>query len=184
MNLMDMILNAQNGGQVDSMARKLGMNSEDARKAVEAMIPSLSRGIQNNAQKENGLNELLEALSRGNHQRYMDEPDVFEKEETLTDGNNILGHILGSRDVSRNVAGAVSNKTGLSAGILKKMLPMVAAMAMGALSKQSSGGRSTVQQTSGAGQTSSGLGGLAAFLDADKDGDIVDDLLNLGKRFF
>lgn len=184
MNLLEMVLNAQNGGQVNQMAKNLGISGEDARKAIGVMIPSLSKGIQNNVAKENGLNDLIGALSRGNHQHYVDDPDTMGRDETIADGNNILGHIFGNKDVSRNIAGHASKNTGVSTDILKKMLPMLATMAMGALSKQSSGDRSMLSQSMGKGQSSPGLGGLASFLDADKDGDIVDDLLNFGKRFF
>jgi hypothetical protein len=47
------------------------------------------------------------------------------------DGNGILGHILGSKDVSRQVAAQASARTGIGADVLKKMLPLVATLAMG-----------------------------------------------------
>lgn len=56
--------------------------------------------------------------------------------QTIADGNNILGHLFGSKDVSRAVAGQAATKTGLGADVLKKLLPLVATMAMGSLSKQ------------------------------------------------
>ena len=184
MNLLEMILDAQKGEQVSQIAQKFGLSAGEAKNAIGQMVTPLSRGIQNNVSKGNGLNDLLGALSRGNQQRYLDDPQALESEDTVADGNNILGHILGSRDVSRNIAGLASKKTGLDAGVLKKMLPMVATLAMGALSRQSSGGRSLREQSAEGGQSPSAAGGFASFLDADKDGEIIDDLLNLGKRFF
>jgi hypothetical protein len=161
MDLLHMILNAQNGGMADQLAK----------------------GIQNNTSKQGGLDSLLAALQKGNHQKYLDNPDLLKSNDTVTDGNNILGHILGSKDVSRNIAGHASTKTGLDTGILKKMLPLVATMAMGAMSKQTSGG-GTLSALAPGQQSSSLIGNLTSFLDADKDGSIVDDLLNLGKKFF
>jgi Carboxypeptidase regulatory-like domain/Bacterial protein of unknown function (DUF937) len=50
--------------------------------------------------------------------------------------DGILGHIFGSKDVSRQVASRASAQTGISESVLKGMLPVVAAMAMGAMSKR------------------------------------------------
>jgi len=185
MNLLDMVLNAQNGGMVNQLAKNFGLGSNDAKNAIGQLLPSLSRGIQNNISKPGGLESLLGALQKGNHQQYIDSPDSLNRSNTVTDGNNILGHILGSKDVSRNVAGHASQKTGLDAGILKKMMPLIATMAMGAMGKQASGGGALSQLASGGRQQSSSLlGGLSSFLDADKDGSVADDLLNLAKKFF
>ena len=183
MNLLDMILNTQNGGMIDQVAKKFGLGSSDTKNAIGQMLPSLSKGIQNNLSKQGGLDSLLGALQKGNHKKYLDNPDLLSKDDTVADGNNILGHILGSKDVSRNVAGQASAKTGLDAGILKKILPLVATMAMGAMNKQVSGG-SSLSGLAPDRQSSSLLGNLSSFLDADKDGSITDDLLNLGKKFF
>lgn len=56
-------------------------------------------------------------------------------------------------------------------------------MAMGAMSKQTSGGGKLRALAPGQ-QSSSLLGSLTSFFDADKDGSVVDDLLNLGRKFF
>jgi hypothetical protein len=55
------------------------------------------------------------------------------------------------------------------------MLPIVAAMAMGALSKQT-----------GAGQRLQGDSGnlLTSLLDSNNDGQVLDDVLNLARKFF
>ena len=42
-----------------------------------------------------------------------------------------LAILFGSKDVSRAVAGHAAKQTGIGADVLKKMLPMVAAMAHG-----------------------------------------------------
>ena len=65
--------------------------------------------------------------------------------------------------------------------MLKKMLPVVAAMAMGALSKQRSGGN--VQTLNNAPAQEGLMGMLGQFLDADKDGSVVDDVLGMASKF-
>lgn len=192
MGLLDSILSANDGAAVGQIAAKLGIPEDVAKQAASALTPALSRGIERNTQKPGGLDSLLGALSSGNHAKYVDQPETIGQEAGIEDGNKILGHVLGSKDVSRNVAGAVSLKTGIDSGTLKKMLPMLATVAMGALSKQSkSAGGPASNITGGAGanplnalQTMGGLGALTQFLDADKDGNVTDELLDMAKKYF
>ena len=79
---------------------------------------------------------MLGALQNGNHEQYLENPQMLGQQQTVNDGNAILGHLFGSKDVSRAVAGHAAKKTGIGADVLKKMLPLVATMAMGSLSKQ------------------------------------------------
>ncbi len=56
-------------------------------------------------------------------------------------GNQILGHIFGSKDKSRDVAAQASEQSGVDTSILKKLLPIVAgAVAMHYMSKRGHGG--------------------------------------------
>ena len=46
----------------------------------------------------------MSALSSGNHGQYLDRPASLADPAAVTDGNGILGHLLGSKDVSREFA--------------------------------------------------------------------------------
>jgi len=182
MNLMDTLLEAGQGAVAREIGGKLGLNATQAQSAMEQLLPSIARGIQRNSAQPGGLDALLGALKSGNHQRYVDHPEELTQGASIADGNAILGHILGSKDVSRNVAGRAAAQSGIGADILKQMLPMVAAAAMGSLGKQVTGGGS-LSSLSGGNQ-----GGMAnvleSFLDADRDGAVLDDVLGLAKKFF
>ena len=182
--LLEMILKSQNGAGVEQLARSFGVSGQDATQAIASMLPGLSRGVQNNISRPQGLEALAKALGQGQHQRYLDQPESLGSQATIQDGNNILGHILGSKDASRQLAGEAAAKTGLDAGILKKMLPAVAAMLMGGLSKQESSTGALKQLAAGASDSSAIGATLTSFLDADKDGSIADDLLGMAKRLF
>ena len=82
--------------------------------------------------------------------------------------------------MSRQVAQQASQRTGIGVDILKKMLPMVATLAMGALSRQTAGARST--QGNAPSDALSGI--LGSFLDANRDGSIADDVLGMAAKFF
>ena len=183
MNILETIMNAGGGGAVSQIAKSLGVGESQAQSAVGQLLPALARGLSRNASTQEGLGGLLNALSQGNHQRYLDEPNILGNAESVQEGNGILGHIFGSKDVSRQVASRAAEKTGVGTDLIKKMLPMVATMAMGALSKQASS--SAMLGAQAAPQQATGLGGLASFLDFDQDGSIADDLLGMvAKRFF
>lgn len=186
-NLAEMILS--NPALVQGMAQSLGLDQGTARSGMEALLPGLTRGVQRGARQQGGLDALLGALKGGSHQQYVERPDVLERPETRLDGNAILGHILGSKDASRNMAGYASKQSGVSSTLLKQMLPVLATVVMGQLSKQTGGGASVdglsqfqnqrAPQQSG----STGLDLLESFLDSDRDGSVVDDVLNLAQKF-
>jgi len=191
MNLLETLLSASGGGVVKEIAGGLGISADDAQAGVKNLAPALARGLSRNAKQPGGLEALLGALQSGNHQRYVDEPQQLARRETIDDGNKILGHIFGSKDVSRNVAGHAAQETGMDAGVLKKMLPMLAAAAMGSMSKQvpaagsGSGGGLLSGLLGGGQQKDAGVAGLVeGFLDSDQDGAVVDDLLDMAKKFF
>jgi hypothetical protein len=195
MSLLESLLNDNGGAVVREIAKNLQLPEGDARAAIEQLTPAISRGMSRNAKQPGGLESLFGALQSGGHERYAKDPGQLGDPRTVADGNAILGHVLGSKDVSRNVAGRAAQQTGLDTSILKQMLPMVAAAAMGQLGQQSAGGGGLLGQLagsvlgggaqSGAMQSNSGLAGtLESFLDSDRDGAVMDDLFSMAQKFF
>ena len=164
MDFMDLLKAAGGDNSIGQLAKTVGLGSADTSKLVAALAPALMRGMQKNTADDNGLAGLRRALESGGHDRYIDKPELLATEETRNDGNNILGHIFGSKDVSRNVAAAASKDTGIDASLIKKALPLLAALAMGAMSKKTAGGKEL-----GSSVSKGGLGPLG-------------DLLNMGSK--
>lgn len=182
-NLAGMLLN--NPAVVGQIAQSLGLGESQARSGMEALLPGLARGLGRNAERPGGLDALLGALKSGNHGRYLDEPQSLGQRSAQLDGAAILGHVFGSKDVSRNMAGSAARQSGVDSTMLKQMLPMLAAAAMAVLNKQTQGGSSTsgLGPQRGAG-SSAGLDMLETFLDSNRDGSVIDDVLNLATKFF
>jgi hypothetical protein len=177
-----MLLDSQGSPALKQLASGFGLSEGNTQKVLSEMVPALSRGMQNNLSRQNGLEDLLGALGKGNHQRYIDQPESLADEKATLDGNAILGHLLGGKDVSRRVAGHAAGKTGIDAGLLKKMLPVIATMVMGAVSKQA--GSQNLLGGMAAGSGDSGAPGLLTqFLDADKDGSVIDDIMGIAGKF-
>lgn len=177
MNLLEQILSAQNGGAVRQVSQQFGLEEGQASSAISALLPALANGLGRNVQQQGGMESLLGALAKGDHGRYLENPSLLGNEQTVNDGNGILGHILGSKDASRAAARQAAQQTGLGEGLLKKMLPVVATMAMGAMSKQAGSSPSPA--------AAPGLMGmLTPLLDSNRDGSAVDDVLGMAAKLF
>jgi hypothetical protein len=177
MNILETILSAQNGAAVRQMGQQVGLGEDQTMSALSALVPALAGGFQRNMQSSGGLESLLGALTGGQHARYVEDPSSLAG--ATADGNGILGHILGSKDVSRQVATRAAAQTGIDPAILKQMLPLVAAMMMGSMSQgQASAAPGTASADPGSGLMSM----LSPMLDQNRDGSIVDDVMGmLGK---
>jgi len=185
---------AQMGG-LESVARELGVSETQAASGAEALIPAILGGFKKQAQSQpaglDGLGGLLGQLGGGG---LFDE--VLAPQPTnLNRGNDVLGQIFGSRDVSRAVAQSAASRSGLDPGLLKKMLPMLAMLVAGYMAKQPGGAAaqpaspggglgallgSVLGAGSGAGGGSAG--GLAAMLDLDGNGNPLDDILRMAGK--
>lgn len=182
MNLLETIVNAGGGAVVQQMSKSLGLGESQTQSALGQLLPAVARAIGNNGSSPDGLGALLGALGKGNHQRYLEQPQLLGQADTIQDGNGILGHVFGSKEISRGIASKAAANTGIGEDILKQMLPMVASLAMGALSQKAAGSGMLGAQAQA---QPSALGGLTSLLDFDGDGSIADDLLGIAaKKFF
>lgn len=177
MDILESVIGARNGAAVEQIAAQFGLRPEQAASAVGALMPALAAGLKRNTATPSGMSDLMSALSGGRHETYIERPETLASAETTADGNSILGHIFGSKEVSRQVAAGASQKTGIDTAILKKMLPLVAAVAMGALARQTKAGAGT---PAGAQAGDGGIGAmLEPLLDRDRDGSTMDDVIGM-----
>lgn len=174
MDLLDLLKNAGGQESLGNLASQLGIGSSETSDLVGALAPALMGGLKGQTESQGGLAGLQSALAGGNHQRYLDEPNLMAAEESRSDGNAILGHLFGSKDVSRKVASQASESTGIDASLIKKALPLIAGLVMGAVSKKSDGGRALDEDG----------GGLLGSLMGGGDGLGFDDVLGLAKKLF
>ena len=154
---------AQMGG-LQSMARELGVSDVQAASGAEALIPAILGGFKHQAQSQptglEGLGGLLGQLGGGG---LLD--NVLSPQPTdVNRGNDVLGQIFGSKDVSRTVAQNAASQSGLDPALLRKMLPMLAMLVAGFMAKQgnAAGAPALGSQDTGFGGLGSSLGGASA----------------------
>ena len=209
MDLMKIL--AATGAQdkiLEAVAGQFGINATQANGVAGQVMGALMGGMQKQA-SQNGIQPLLKTLMKGNHGQVIDDPTQLAGSEAA--GNEILGSLFGSKDVSRALAGQVEQNTGVSSSIVKKMLPVLATVVMGALSKNlmPSGSGGKMSGAAGllgalgamAGSKNAGLGSMAGLLggalsgqgvpnksglsslmnmlDADQDGNPLDDIMKM-----
>lgn len=178
MDILEAIRGAQGGGAVQQLGQQFGLNNDQVSSALSALVPALAAGLHNNMSSAQGLDGLLGALGGGQHQRYVDDASALSHPDTIDDGNGILGHIFGSKDVSRQVAAQASAQSGIGTDVLKGMLPVVAAMMMGTMSKK-------LSQPSSANSGGDALAGmLAPMLSSNAGGSVMDGVAGLVGRLF
>ena len=192
---------AQMGG-LQSIARELGVTEDQAASGADALLPAILGGFKKQTQAQpNGLEGLGGLLGQLGGGHLLD--NVLAPEPTdVSRGNDVLGQIFGSREVSRAVAQDASSQSGLDPDLLKKMLPMLAMLVAGFMAKQGGGGAAPESPAAGGGlggllgglfggqgagggsgtAGGSALGGLASMLDLNGDGNPLDDILRMAGK--
>ena len=90
MGLLDSILGAGGGKAKSSLGQQFGLSDDQVSKALGQLIPALGAGVKKNASSPQGLESLMGALSKGNHEQYLDKPEALGQESTREDGNKII----------------------------------------------------------------------------------------------
>ena len=185
-------------GGLQSIARELGVSEAKASAGADALLPAILGGFKKQAQAQpgglDGLGGLLGQLGGGG---LLD--NVLSSQPTdVGQGNDVLGQIFGSKDVSRTVTQSAAARTGLDPALLRRMLPMLAMLVAGFMAKQQ--GAAAVTEGSattaggGLGDLLGGLlggrsgaaaapgGGLASVLDLNGDGNALDDILRMAGK--
>ena len=201
MQLTDLL--ARMGG-LQSMSRELGISESQAAAGADALLPAILGGFRKQAQVQpggiEGLGGLLGQLGGGGLLDQVLSPQPTD----VSQGNDVLGQIFGSEEVSRTVAQSAAPQAGLDPSLLKKMLPILAMLVAGFMAKQQGAGGAA---TSGGAPAGGGLGdliggmlggggpgsarsglpggaqaGLGALFDQNGDGNALDDILRMAGK--
>jgi hypothetical protein len=190
----------QQMGGIDAMARELGMSQTQVASGAEALLPAILGGFKRQAQAQpaglDGLGGLLQQMGGGSLLDQVLAPQPTD----VRQGNDVLGQIFGSTEVSRSVAQHAATQSGIDASMLKKMLPLLAMLVGGFIARQHGAAQAAPGAAAGgtgldglltgllgggaAGGGAAGgpLEGLNTMLDLNGDGNPLDDILRIAGR--
>jgi hypothetical protein len=134
-NLYEILRNAQGGQAIDNLAAQFNITAEEADAAVKAIVPALSEGFLKQTSQPLGFGSFVGALGEGQHLAAFSDPAAAQTAATAQKGGDILSQVLGSHSAREEIVLRASSAIGISPDILTQMLPVIASMIFGGLTK-------------------------------------------------
>ncbi len=192
MNL-EALLGLLQGQDLGQLAEQVGGNEGQVKNGVMAALPAMLTALSKNTGTEKGAQELNNALEKKHDGSILDNLSGYLSNPDLKDGAGILNHLFGSQ--TSNVANAVSQSSGLDTNGSMKMLQMLAPVLMGMLGQQKKQNNldakglgnltSMLASNFGSEAGASGIMDVVTnLLDANKDGNVMDDIMGIVGKFF
>jgi uncharacterized protein YidB (DUF937 family) len=135
MKLFEAIRSAGKGAIVAQLAAQAGIDRSAAEEGLRALLPELGRAIRRAGEGGAGSPAIETALRDERYARYLDDPAAFAEPAAATDGERVLAEVLdgaGRDELVRRVAARI----GPGEGEARKLLPLVAALALAVLGRQ------------------------------------------------
>ncbi len=196
MSLLDTLKDNLTGDAIGKLAAKIGVDPEQARSAINSALPTIVSALAKNSQSAAGAASLDKAVDQ--HDGGIMAKLQASAPDLLAEGQKILGHVFGPKQAAaQGQVAAAATGSGLDLAKIGELLAGLAPVVMSALNskKKAEGldaagvaaslqadGDKAKQEAMG---SPSGLlpeaGGALSFLDADGDGDVMDDLAEKGK---
>ncbi|MGL5446072.1 MAG: DUF937 domain-containing protein [Rhabdaerophilum sp.] len=166
LNLLEIMQQAQGGNAYNNLANQFGIGPDQAKSAVEALLPAFSMGLQQQTQSAEGWQNLLGSLGQAQGAaQFFDSDGDGIPDHLDNDSQNALGAMFGNEQTTQAVAAQAAQFAGLPAGMMQQMLPVIASMVMGGLFKGAmnnglGGLLGQMMQGGGAGGMPGGLGSI------------------------
>lgn len=146
---------------VDKIAARVGADQDTVSSTLQALVPALLAKMSDNSQDDSGEQALSSALDQ--HDPSLIDGTVNIDDVDEEDGEKITNHVFGSE--RNEVAQQLGGITAGGAGLVQKLLPIVAPLLMSWLAGKVQGGGTSGK---GGGVVRSVLGGLLGSLAAGK----------------
>lgn len=145
---------------IDEIASKLGVEPNEARKAIEEGGATILSGLQANAKTPDGAAAIEKAL--GKHGAEVSGGSVDLSAVDTADGQKILGHIFGGQE--HEVAKKLTDEPQTAGIDFGKLLPMLAPIVMGLVANAQKGKVTTADAAAPEGAGGFDVGGLIGGL--------------------
>lgn len=174
-SLIEGLAGALGGETLGQLAGALGTDNELAGKAIAAALPAIMGGLARNSREPTGAGALLNAINTDHNGSILDNLGSIFGGNDNSDGDKILGHVLGNG--RPRVEQQVAASSGMSSELVKRLLPMLAPIVLGYIGRRMSNAQSDASilgallnnEREEVKRADGGLGGLLDLLDGDDD---------------
>ena len=186
--LIGMLASQLGGPAIQQISQQIGADSGTTQSAVSMALPMLLSAFGNQAATADGAEAIHQATQAHDGSILDNVMGFVGNAGAASMGSALLGQVLGG-GTHNAMADSISQQTGMDSGAATQLLGMLAPLVMGALGKssQEQGGldvNGLAQMLGGMSGGNDLLGMATQAIDADGDGNIVEDLGNmLGKLF-
>lgn len=197
-SLIETILSELTQEKVNGIAKSLGENPEKTQSAVKEALPLLVGALSEKSKNPIAVSMLSSLLDKNNDGSMLD--DVLAMitgggssssvEHGAGAGDTLLQLLLGAD--SDSVKQRVATSSGVELSSVAKLLPLLAPVVLAALSKLRTSHNLSLEGLasllerqnidSNVGTTPASSGVLNQLLDANKDGNVLDDVVRLGSK--
>lgn len=125
-----------NGQNLPRLSKNLDLSSEETAAVVRSVLPELRRNLERRTLSRGGLADIIKSLGDAQQEAFLNPDTDLASKPAINHGNDLLGEILETKYQSRAVADRAERETGVSAAKIREMLPRIANVSMGALSRQ------------------------------------------------
>ena len=133
-SILTELIGGLTGDSISGLSQQLGVDENMTSQAVSLAVPLLLSALANNTSNEKGAQSLANALNRDHDGSILNDVAGHVQSESLDDGLGILGHVLGANQ--SKIEESLSERTGLDATSITKLLAILAPVVLGKLGKQ------------------------------------------------
>jgi hypothetical protein len=186
--LIGMLASQLGGPVIQQISQQIGANEGTTQSAVGMALPMLLSAFGNQAGTPDGANAIHQATQQHDGSILDNVMGFVGNAGAASMGSALLGQVLGG-GTHNAMADTISQNTGLESGAANQLLGILAPLVMGALGKssQEQGGLDANGIAQMVGAFSGGndfLGMAVKEIDADGDGNVVEDIGNIIGKIF
>ena len=137
-NLFDIVRQAQRGSGLDGLARQFGLGPVQVQSAVEALLPAFSLALQRSAMNPGAFADILGAIGSGRYAPFFDPAGSWSARPQGPGGEDLVARLFRTPEATRDVAAQAAAMTGIGVQVVQHMMPHLAAMLIGGLSRYAS----------------------------------------------
>lgn len=161
-NFLDDFMKSVGGNSTGQIANSLGIEQKTVQQMMPQVVPMILGGLKKQKDEHGGETRIDHILNKYGDAGVLNNlSNLFQSKAEDTNPDPNLGGLLGNS--GSQAVSMLANQFKLDSGIVSKFIPMIAPMVLGFLTKKRD-------------NEGSGSSGIAALLDQDGDGSILDDV--------